>query len=201
MATPDKWQEINLRLDGELAQSLRELKRGHDETLAEVVLRVLRKAVGQNPAHRGFGDARAGGRAGRAASGAGRKGKPLARQDRGQPQFAAPRDATRARVKRKPPVSHEVTEGDTWAPASEGEPARGAARGRAPRPFTKGGKGFRPQPGDGGGVRVGRGFAGGERGERGGHAGGRRFPAKGGGGAKRSRVPGARKAKGRRPGR
>ena len=87
---PDKWQQINLRLDAELAHALRELKRGHDESLAEVVLRLLRKAVRVAPATRGAADARnaKAGRGGRGAFG-GRRGKSVAREDRGGTRGAA----------------------------------------------------------------------------------------------------------------
>jgi hypothetical protein len=155
---PDKWQEINLRLDAELAQALRDLKRGHDESLAEVVLRLLRKAVRQNPAARGMPDARSSGkgaRAGRGTFGANRRGKLPARE---------PRAASRGPTKGKPFVAREVAEGDTWAPAERKlEPARASARPRAPRPFTKMGKAFRPQPGEGGGERRRRNTAQGNR--------------------------------------
>jgi hypothetical protein len=155
---PDKWQEINLRLDAELAQALRDLKRGHDESLAEVVLRLLRKAVRQNPANRGMVDARSGAkgaRGGRGGFGASRTGKPPARQARG---------AVRGPTKGKPFMAREVAEGDTWAPAERTRrPASASAGPRAARPFTKVGKAFRPQQGEGGGERRSRGSAGGSR--------------------------------------
>lgn len=189
---PDKWQEINLRLDAELAHALREMKRGHDESLAEVVLRVLRKTVRQNPGNRGMPEGRSSGtRAGRAAFTGTRTGKSIAREDRGRSRGAA---------KGRPLVTREVADGDTWGPA-EGqlEPARGPARTRPPRPFpSKGGKVFRPQPADGGAPRPRRDFA---DGGRSGGDGERRFRGKDSGGKKRGRMTGRRKAKGRRLGR
>jgi len=156
---PDKWQEINLRLDGELAQALRDLKRGHDESLSEVVLRLLRKAVRQNPAARGMPDARAGAkgaRSGRGAFGATRRGKLPARAER-----AARADrGSRGGGQGKPFVTREVAEGDTWAPAERTRrPASASAGPRAARPFAKVGKAFRPQQGEAGGERRRRGPA------------------------------------------
>jgi hypothetical protein len=191
---PDKWQEINLRLDAELAHALRELKRGHDESLAEVVLRLLRKAVRQNPGQRGVPEARSrakGARNERGGFGGTRRGPTIAREARG---------ASRGPARGKPFAAREVTEGDTWVPA-EGklDPARGSARTRAPRPFTtKAGKAFRPQQGEGGGERRQRAFA--EDG-RGAGAGERPFRGKHAGGAKPGRMPGRRKTKGRKAGR
>jgi hypothetical protein len=154
---PEKWQEINLRLDAELAQALRDLKRGHDESLAEVVLRLLRKAVRLNPANRGMPDARSsakGARGGRGAFGAARRGKPPAREARG---------GSRGAAKGKPFVTREVAEGDTWAPADPKRRPASTSAGPRParpsRPFTKVGKAFRPQQGEGGGERRRRDFA------------------------------------------
>jgi hypothetical protein len=190
---PDKWQEINLRLDAELAQALRDLKRGHDESLAEVVLRLLRKAVRQNPAARGMPDARSSGkgaRAGRGTFGANRRGKLPARE---------PRAASRGPTKGKPFVAREVAEGDTWAPAERKlEPARASAPPRASRPFTKMGKAFRPQPGGGGGERRRRNTA---QGNRNGDDAAAPFRPSAAQGTEGGRMRRTRKAKGRASGR
>lgn len=187
---PEKWQEIKLRLDADLADALRDLKRGHDETLAEVVLRLLRKAVRPNPASYGGPDARSGARGARSASGArgafgaARRGKAVAREDRG-----GSRGTSRGKSFFKREV---VAEGDTWAPAeTKLEPARAPARPRPSRPSRpfKGNasKGFRPQQGKGAIERPPGGFAqanrNGEDAE----------------GTQRGRAPRARKVKGRRP--
>lgn len=189
---PDKWQEINLRLDAELAQSLRELKRGHDESLAEVVLRLLRKVVRQNPANRGMPDARSGAkgsaRAGRNAFGANRRGKPPARDARG---------GSRGPAKAKPFVTREVADGDTWAP-TERKPARTSARPHPSRPFTKVGKAFRPQQGEAGGERRRRDFS---EGNRNGDDAVRPLRPNDAEGTVRGRMTRPRKAKGRRSGR
>jgi hypothetical protein len=189
---PDKWQQINLRLEAPLAQALRELKRGHDESLSEVILRLLWKAVRQNPAARGAPDARSsarGGRAARGTYGAGRGPKPPAREDRG---------GSRGAAKGKPFAPREVADGDTWAPSErKRRPATASAPPRASRRFTgKPGKAFRPQPAEG--ERWGRGAA--EK-NRDGDDTSRGFPAGSAtsGGARPMRRP--RKAKGRRPGR
>lgn len=150
---PDKWQEIKLRLDAELADALRELKRGHDESLSEVVLRLLRKAVRQSPTNRGIPDARSGAqgaRGGRNAFGASRRGKAPARAPRAGSRGAA---HTKPFVA-KPFVAREVAEGDTWAPAERTRrPANASSGPRAARPFPKVGKAFRPQQGEDGGER------------------------------------------------
>jgi hypothetical protein len=81
----DRWQQISLRLDAELAQALREMKQGHDESLSEVVIRMLKKVVRQSTAGaRGApmgrsvprGRTASRGRTGRGAVGAGSDGKP-----------------------------------------------------------------------------------------------------------------------------
>ena len=77
----DKRQQISLKLDAELAQALREMKQGHDESLAEVVVRLLRKAVRQSPAGaRGAPAGRSNPKlgTGRGAIVGGRRGKPMA---------------------------------------------------------------------------------------------------------------------------
>jgi len=190
---PDKWQEINLRLDAELAQALRDLKRGHDESLAEVVLRLLRKAVRLNPAARGMPDARSsakGARGGRGAFGGSRRGKPPAREDRG---------GARGAGKGKPFVAREVAEGDTWAPTErKRRPASASAGPRASRPFLKVGKAFRPQQGEGGGERRRRDPAVGNR--NGDDGSGLPRPSAAGG-AEGGRMRRPRKAKGRTSGR
>jgi hypothetical protein len=90
----DKWQQINLRLDAELAQALRELKQGHDESVSEVVLRLLRKVVRQSLGASGVPAGRSNlqGRVPRGAvrGGGGRSGKPLASGGRAAPRGAGP---------------------------------------------------------------------------------------------------------------
>lgn len=131
----DKWQQINLRLDGELAQALREMKQGHDESLSEVVIRLLKRSVRQSSA--GARGASAGrpsskARAGRGAVGAGRKRKPTAPMGRaasgvaaGKKPWVAPAAGARAEGSKRDP---------DWVPP----PARGSRR--------IAGKPTRPQP-------------------------------------------------------
>jgi hypothetical protein len=142
----DKWQLINLKLDAELAQVLREMKQGHDESLAEVIIRLLRKVARVNPAGaRGapIGRSSARGRTGRGAVGAGGKGKP-----RGSAGRAAPGVAARGRP-RSAPAAEWAAEGATRNPEWVAEqPSRGPRRnggnvggntGRGPRPQPFGG--------------------------------------------------------------
>jgi hypothetical protein len=138
----DKWQLINLKLDAELAQALRELKQGHDESMSEVVLRLLRRLVRQNAAARGAPTGRpsSGGRGGRAAAGSGRKGKPVATGGRGAPRLAAPGKPWAAAA---PAASawpdEEGKRGAAWAAPTPPRRARRAAgkpsiAGKTPRP-------------------------------------------------------------------
>lgn len=145
----EKWQQISLKLEGELAQALREMKQGHEESLADVVIRLLKKVVRQSsPGPRvapgGRSNARAA--AGRGAFGAGKRGQPMAP--------AAPAEyGVAASGKRSAPRA-----------AAAGAAAWGASRGKrkpagagAPRRFFvpapgKPGKASRPQqPLDGSG--------------------------------------------------
>src|SRR5688572_14155768 len=122
----DKWQQINLRLDAPLAQALRELKQGHDESLSEVVIRLLRKLVRVVPAGSrgaGFGRTNAKGGAGRGAAGANRRSKPAA-AGRGAARVAAPGKPWAAR----PPAAWGA-EGDADEPARGAAAPRGARRG------------------------------------------------------------------------
>lgn len=116
----DKWQLINLKLDAELAQALRELKQGHDESLSEVVLRLLRRLVRQTSAGaRGAPTGRSNpkGRPGRGAAGVRRAGKPV----------AAGRGASRVAAPGKP---WEAPAAPAW---DAGEGTRGAAWGAPPQ--------------------------------------------------------------------
>lgn len=133
----EKWQLINLKLDGELAQGLRDMKLGHDESLSEVVMRLLRKVVRQAaPAPRvappGRSSPRAGSNpragSGRGALGAGkRRGKPLAPAASAEYGGAAPGQ----RPPRRP------------APAAG---ARGPARGKRKHPGAAAPARFEPGP-------------------------------------------------------
>jgi hypothetical protein len=143
----DKWQLINLKLDAELAQGLREMKQGHDESMAEVVLRLLRRLVRQNsPPVRGApaGRSSARGRTGRGAVGSGRKGKPVAAAGRGAARVAAP---GKPWVAPAPAAEAWADEGGKRKPAwAASAPVRG------PRPIAgkpgRTGKPPRPQPFD-----------------------------------------------------
>jgi hypothetical protein len=110
----DKWQQISLKLDTRLAQGLRDMKQGHDESVAEVVLRLLRKAVRQS--HAGDHDAPTG---------------------RSNPRAAGGRGAVRAGGKGKPPRpagragSGGAAPGKPWAaPAAAAGSAEGGQRKR-----------------------------------------------------------------------
>jgi hypothetical protein len=135
----DKRQQINLKLEPELARALRDLKQGHDESLSEVVIRLLRKLVRLNPAGaRGarFSNPKGGGRG---AFGADRRGKAMA------PGRAAPRGAGKG----KPFVRREEPPAE-GAAAEDGQRESGGWAPRAVRQRTgKAGKPFRPQPLDG----------------------------------------------------
>jgi hypothetical protein len=145
----DKWQLINLKLDAELAQGLREMKQGHDESMAEVVLRLLRRLVRQNspPVLRGAPAGRSSGRGrtGRGAVGSGRKGKPVAAAGRGAARVAAPG---------KPWVAPAPAAGAWPDEGGKRKPAwAAAAPARGPRPVAgkpgRAGKAPRPQQLDG----------------------------------------------------
>ena len=130
----DKWQQINLRLDAPLAQALRELKQGHDESLSEVVIRLLRKLVRVVPAGSrgaGFGRTNAKGGAGRGAAGANRRSKPAA-AGRGAARVAAPGKPWAAR----PPAAWGA-EGEAEAPARGPRGPRRSA-GKPPAPWAQG---------------------------------------------------------------
>jgi hypothetical protein len=135
----DKRQQINLKLEPELARALRDLKQGHDESLSEVVIRLLRKLVRLNPAGaRGarFSNPKGGGRG---AFGADRRGKAMA------PGRTAPRGAGKG----KPFVRREEPPAE-GAAAEDGQRESGGWAPRAVRQRTgKAGKPFRPQPLDG----------------------------------------------------
>lgn len=146
----DKWQQISLKLEADLAQALREMKQGHDESLSEVVIRLLKRAVRQNPtgplSARGARPARGdrpargarpvrgerpvrGGRSnatvssGRGAVGNGRKGKP---------PLSADRAGSGAPARGKPwaaPAASEWAEGSNKPkPAWSAAPQRGLRR-------------------------------------------------------------------------
>jgi hypothetical protein len=134
----DKWQQISLKLDAELAQVLREMKQGHDESLAEVVIRLLKRVVRQHqPSAREMPAGRANpkGRTARGAVGAGRRGKPAPAGRAGSrgaapgKPWAAPAATGRAR-------SAAAAPGKSWAAPAAAEwsdeggkraPARAAA--------------------------------------------------------------------------
>jgi hypothetical protein len=124
----EKWQQISLKLDGGLAQVLRDMKQGHEESLSDVVLRVLKKALRPSSGDtRGAPPGRPNPKAagGRGAFGAGRRGKP--------PAAAAPAEYGAA-----PP-------GKSFAPrAPAGAGARGGPRGK--RPPAAGAQRFAPGP-------------------------------------------------------
>src|SRR5688572_23832279 len=116
----DKWQQINLRLDAPLAQALRELKQGHDESLSEVIIRLLRKVVrvvpsGSRGAPLGRQNPR-GGAVARGSVGGKRRGKPA----------PAGRGASRVAAPGKPWVARAP---GAWEADGNAEPARP----RAPR--------------------------------------------------------------------
>jgi hypothetical protein len=146
----DKRQPISLKLDPELAHALREMKLGHDESLSDVIIRLLRKLVRQNPAGargarsargRGAGFPSPKGPTGRSAFGGDRRGKTM----------APSRPGSRGAGKGKPFVPREEPAVAAWA-AEDGqrEPAGEWAPQRGPRRrIGKVGKPFRPQPLDG----------------------------------------------------
>jgi hypothetical protein len=133
----DKWQQINLKLEAELAQALRDVKLGHDESLSEVVIRLLWKAVRQNAAARGVPIIRGNERGtGRRAFGTGGRGKAAAPAGRAAPG-AAPKG------KRFAPRAAGAWDAAEGKRGPEGAPTLARAR----RKFTgKPGKAFRPQP-------------------------------------------------------
>lgn len=204
----DKWQQISVKLDAELAQALRDMKQGHTESVSDVVIRLLRKAVRQSsPAPRvappGRGSPKSG--AGRGAFGAGKRGTPMAPAASAEYGAAAegkpfaPRAAAGAwgapRGKRKPAGAGKPRR-FIPAPSSASGPRRA---GKASRPQQLEGageartRGFRPRA-DGpsaDGPRAGGPRAGGPR--------GRRASAELGTAEDRPKRP--RKTKGRRPGR
>jgi hypothetical protein len=139
----DKRQQIGLKLDPELAQALREMKQGHDESLSEVVIRLLRKLVRQNAGARGAPFPNGRGAANRGAFATGRRGKAM----------APGRTGSRAASKGKPFTPREVPAAEARA-ATDGKrnPAGAWAPPRASRKRTgKVGRVFRPQPIDGSG--------------------------------------------------
>lgn len=148
----DKWQQISLRLDADLARVLRDMKQSHAESVSDVVLRLLRKAVRQSlPGPRGAVPGRVSPKAatGRGAFGDGKRGKPVA--------LAAPAEYdVAAQGKRSAPRAAPAAA--AWgAPRGKRKPA-GTAKPRrfipapsvAPAP-RRGGKAARPQQLDGSG--------------------------------------------------
>ena len=143
----DKRQQISLKLDAELAQVLREMKQGHDESLAEVVIRLLKKAVRQSPAGaRGAPAGRSNPKlgTGRGAIVAGRRGRPMASAGRagsgvtasGKPWAPAAGKAPRSQPLEgsSQPRRRNVRAG-TAGPRSMGpSDAQGTAEGRLQRP-------------------------------------------------------------------
>jgi hypothetical protein len=196
----DKRQPISLKLDPELAQALREMKQGHDESVSDVIIRLLRKLVRQNPAGargarslggRGAGGHGAGfpspkGAAGRGAFGTDRRGKAMA------PNRPASRGAARGKpfvAREEPAMAEWATGDDKREPAAAWAPQR-PARGRT----GKVGKPFRPRPIGGSSKEWRRDYP---SPKRAGASGARANPKSDGfGRAERSKRP--RKAKGRR---
>jgi hypothetical protein len=186
----DKWQLINLKLDAGLAQALRDMKRGHDESLSEVVIRLLEKVVRQSTAGaRGAPDGRVNPKAAtrRGGFGTGRKGKPMAPAGRAAPGVAG---------KGKPFVPREAPRAEAWA-ATRGKPrpAGTLAPPHAPRRRTgKAGKVFRPQQFDGASEAGPRNFR-----ARAGAGGPRSFPPRDDLGTAEGRPKRQRKARASRP--
>jgi hypothetical protein len=157
----EKWQQINVRLDAELAQALRDMKQGHDESLSEVVIRLLRKLVRKQSPLGAYGApaGRSGvkGTGARGGFGAGRRGKAVAPGGR-----AAAGVAGKGKV--FPPRAAPAA--GAWV-AAEGKRRPVGAPPRAPRKFTgKPGKAFRPQQLDGSGEGRKRSFRAGAEGPR-----------------------------------
>ena len=156
----DKWQQINVRLEAPLAQALRDMKQGHDESLAEVILRLLWKEVRRQAAQGGapVGRSNAKGAGGRGAA-FGRRGKaaPGGRAVGGRAvggRAAGGRGGTR-----KPFAPREAPAGRAWgAEGAKGGPAEASAPPRAPRTFGGKPKPFRPAPPEGSGEAPKRAF-------------------------------------------
>jgi hypothetical protein len=141
----EKWQQISLKLDGELAQVLRDMKQGHEESLSEVVLRVLRKtlrpstsaAPGRSGATRGAPPGRSNpkGAGGRGAFGAGARGKPMPED---AAEYGAPAPG-------KPFAPRAAPAAGAWnAPRGKRKAAGAGAPRFAPDP-RKAGKAARPR--------------------------------------------------------
>jgi hypothetical protein len=149
----EKWQQISLKLDGELAQALRDMKQSHEESVADVVIRLLKKMVrhmspAPSVAPRGRPSAK--GAAGRGAFGGGKRGKPVAPAPSAEYGGAAP---GRRSAPRAAPAAEAAT-GAWGAPRGKRKPA--GAGSRAPRrffpaPAEGGGKVARPRQLDGAG--------------------------------------------------
>jgi len=157
----DKWQQISLKLDADLAQALREMKQGHDESLSEVVVRVLKRAVrqssptalrpargerpvrgerpmrGERPVRGGRSNATGG--SGRGAVGTGRKGKPV---------ISAGRAGSGAAARGKPWAAPAASASE-WAESGKPAPAWAAPQRGLRRSTGKPGKPGPGKPGPG----------------------------------------------------
>ena len=142
----EKWQQISLKLDGELAQVLRDMKQGHEESLSDVVIRLLKKVVRQSSGGaRGAPPGRSNPRAagGRGGFGAGKRGKPMAPAAPAQYGVAAP-------GKRSAPRAAPAA-GAWGTPRGKRKAAGAATPPRFAPAFGKPGKASRPQQLDGSG--------------------------------------------------